>query len=45
MWIDKDGWNHIEDQYDPSTWAEHEDNVAYVDLEATKKYREQQEAK
>lgn len=41
MWIDKSGWAHVEDQYDPATFAEN--NEADVDWPATERYREQQE--
>lgn len=43
MWVDKDGWAHVEDQYDPTTWAEHPDNRGCVDWPATRAYRKKQE--
>ena len=41
MWIDKNGWAHVENQYDPSTFAEN--NPGSVDWEATKRYRKKEE--
>jgi len=41
MWVDKDGYAHVEDQYDPDTFAEA--NVDRVDWEATKAYRKKQD--
>ena len=43
MWIDKDGFAHVEDQYDPSTFAEN--NKGKVDWKETKKWREKHEIK
>lgn len=43
MWIDKDGWAHVEDQYDPTTWANHPSNKGRVDRKATERYRRAQE--
>ena len=43
MWIDKDGWAHVEDQYDPTTWAEFPDNKGDVDWTATEEYRRNHE--
>lgn len=41
MWVDFNGWAHVEDQYDPSTWAE--ENKDRVDWKATEQYRKRQE--
>ena len=41
MWVDKDGYAHVEDQYDPDTFAEA--NADRVDWEATEAYRRKQE--
>lgn len=43
MWVDKDGHAHVEDQYDPSTFAEAGGNLDRVDWKATKEYRERQD--
>lgn len=41
MWVDRDGWIHPEDQYEPSTLAEN--NQDDIDWEATNEYRKRQE--
>ena len=43
MWIDKDGFAHVEDQYDPSTFAEN--NKGKVDWKETRKWRKKHEIK
>ena len=43
MWMDKDGWVHPEDQYEPATLAEN--NPDDVDWEATRKLRKEQKEK
>lgn len=43
MWIDRDGYAHVEDQHDPTTWAVFPENQGYVDWPATDKYRKEQE--
>ena len=43
MWVDRDGWAHVEDQYDPTTWAEYPENRDQVDWPATVKYRRRQD--
>ena len=43
MWIDKDGDAHVEDQYDPSTFAEN--NKDSVDWKETRKWRKNHEIK
>ena len=45
MWVDKTGWRHPEDAYDPDTWAEDPGNRDRVDWEATRECRLEQEAK
>lgn len=42
MWVDKDGFAHVEDQYDPSTFAEAAGNADRVDWAATWRYRKGQ---
>jgi hypothetical protein len=43
MWVDKDGWVHPEDQYEPATLAEN--NPDDVDWEATERFRKNEEEK
>lgn len=45
MWIDRDGCAHVEDQYDPTTWADFPGNRGDVDWPATERYRKEQEGK